>query len=172
VFDYAVDVIRSRMASLGIGEQSTSDFEQQIVQLRDYWSVYAPSAWEYSFGEEKGNHEAASVPALMRKRREKMSEVHGDNSNHGYDFNEKRRWTNSTANSKSICIPGGRQLMGIEHEIRQATVIQGNGPGSLTVLQEGLSVIIPGLDAWYRKQTTASDNSNGIPNMRSIQECA
>jgi hypothetical protein len=80
VFDYAVDVIRSRMASLGIGEQSTSDFEQQIVQLRDYWSVYAPSAWEYSFGEEKGNHEAASVPALMRKRREKMSEVHGDNS--------------------------------------------------------------------------------------------
>lgn len=60
--------------------------------------------------------------------------------------------------------------MAIEHEIRQATVIQGNGPGSLTVLQEGLSVIIPGLDAWYRKQTTYSDNSNGIPNMKSIQE--
>ena len=36
------------------------------------------------------------------------------------------------------------------NEIRQSNVIQGSGPGSLTVLQEGLSVMISGLDAWYK----------------------
>lgn len=59
--------------------------------------------------------------------------------------------------------------MGIQHEIRQATVIQGNGPGSLTVLQEGLSVIIPGLDSWYRKKASFVDKGDGIPSLTSIQ---
>lgn len=36
------------------------------------------------------------------------------------------------------------------NEIRQSSVIQGSGPGSLTVLQEGLSVMISGLDSWYK----------------------
>jgi hypothetical protein len=34
-------------------------------------------------------------------------------------------------------------------EIRQATVVQTTGPGAMTVLQRGLSVMIPGLDVWY-----------------------
>jgi hypothetical protein len=34
-------------------------------------------------------------------------------------------------------------------EIRQATVIQTTGPGATTILQKGVSVMVPGLDAWY-----------------------
>lgn len=34
-------------------------------------------------------------------------------------------------------------------EIRQGTVVQTTGPGAMTVLQRGVSVMIPGLDAWY-----------------------
>jgi len=60
--------------------------------------------------------------------------------------------------------------MAIKHEIRQSSVIQGNGPGSLTVLQEGLSVIIPGLDAWYRKDTNLASSGDGIPTMIRVQE--
>ncbi len=40
--------------------------------------------------------------------------------------------------------------MSLKHEIRQSSVIQGTGPGAMTILQQGLTVIIPGLDAWYR----------------------
>ncbi len=40
------------------------------------------------------------------------------------------------------------------NEIRQSSVIQGSGPGSLTVLQEGMSVMISGLDAWYKLPVT------------------
>lgn len=40
------------------------------------------------------------------------------------------------------------------NEIRQSSVIQGSGPGSLTVLQEGLSVMISGLDSWYKVAVT------------------
>jgi hypothetical protein len=36
-----------------------------------------------------------------------------------------------------------------KHEIRQGSVIRGQGVGSMIVLKDGLSVIIPGLDAWY-----------------------
>jgi hypothetical protein len=38
-----------------------------------------------------------------------------------------------------------------EYELRQTALIQGSGPGAMTVLTEGLSVIIPGIDAWYLK---------------------
>jgi hypothetical protein len=41
----------------------------------------------------------------------------------------------------------------LKHEIRQSSVVQGTGPGAMTVLQEGLTVMIPGLDAWYRTKT-------------------
>lgn len=34
-------------------------------------------------------------------------------------------------------------------EIRQGTVIQTTGPGAMTILQKGVSVMVPGLDAWY-----------------------
>ncbi len=34
-------------------------------------------------------------------------------------------------------------------EIRQGAVVQTTGPGAMTVLQRGVSVMIPGLDAWY-----------------------
>lgn len=34
-------------------------------------------------------------------------------------------------------------------EIRQGTIIQTTGPGAMTILQKGVSVMIPGLDAWY-----------------------
>lgn len=34
-------------------------------------------------------------------------------------------------------------------EIRQGSVVQTTGPGAMTVLQRGVSVMIPGLDAWY-----------------------
>ena len=41
--------------------------------------------------------------------------------------------------------------MSLKHEIRQSSVIQGTGPGAMTVLQQGVTVIVPGIDAWYRK---------------------
>lgn len=47
----------------------------------------------------------------------------------------------------------------LKHEIRQSSVVQGTGPGAMTVLQEGLTVMIPGLDAWYRTKT----NNQVIP---------
>ena len=34
-------------------------------------------------------------------------------------------------------------------EIRQGTIIQTTGPGAMTILQKGVSVMVPGLDAWY-----------------------
>lgn len=36
-----------------------------------------------------------------------------------------------------------------KHELRQGAIIRGQGVGSMVVLKDGLSVIIPGLDAWY-----------------------
>jgi hypothetical protein len=58
-----------------------------------------------------------------------------------------------------------------KHEIRQTSVVQGAGPGSLSVLQEGLSVIVSGVDAWYRKPiTVAGDADDGIPSMIKIQD--
>lgn len=35
------------------------------------------------------------------------------------------------------------------NQIRQSSLIQGVGPGALTVLQDGSTVMIPGIDAWY-----------------------
>lgn len=60
--------------------------------------------------------------------------------------------------------------MAFKHEIRQGSVIQGTGPGALTVLREGLSVIIPGLDAWYRKDPGLAVSADGIPVMTAFQE--
>jgi hypothetical protein len=60
--------------------------------------------------------------------------------------------------------------MAFNHEIRQGSVIQGTGPGALTVLREGLSVIIPGLDSWYRKDIGPAMSADGVPNMASSQE--
>lgn len=59
--------------------------------------------------------------------------------------------------------------MALNHEIRQGSVIQGTGPGSLTVLREGMSVIIPGLDSWYRKDSAHVMSADGIPHMTKIQ---
>lgn len=58
-----------------------------------------------------------------------------------------------------------------KHSIRQSTVIQGSGPGSLSILKEGLSVVMPGLDSWYRKEAGIShSSSNAIPDMRYVQD--
>lgn len=35
------------------------------------------------------------------------------------------------------------------NQIRQSSLILGTGPGALTVLQDGTTVLIPGIDAWY-----------------------
>jgi hypothetical protein len=40
-------------------------------------------------------------------------------------------------------------MSNLDDESRQATVVQTPGPGAMTVLQRGLSVMIPGLDVWY-----------------------
>jgi hypothetical protein len=45
----------------------------------------------------------------------------------------------------------------LKHEIRQSSVVQGTGPGAMTVLQEGLTVMIPGLDAWYRTKNNRQE---------------
>lgn len=58
-----------------------------------------------------------------------------------------------------------------KHSIRQATVIQGAGPGALSILKEGLSVVMPGLDSWYRREAGyAPPSGNGIPDMRYVQD--
>lgn len=36
------------------------------------------------------------------------------------------------------------------YEIGQSKIVSTSGPGSLTILQEGMSVMMPGLDSWYR----------------------
>ena len=41
-----------------------------------------------------------------------------------------------------------------KHELRQGAIIRGQGVGSMIVLKDGLSVIIPGLDAWYVDKKT------------------
>lgn len=40
-------------------------------------------------------------------------------------------------------------MSNLQDEIRQGTIIQTTGPGAMTILQKGVSVMIPGLDAWY-----------------------
>ncbi len=57
-----------------------------------------------------------------------------------------------------------------KHSIRQSTVIQGAGPGSLSILKEGLSVVMPGLDSWYKREAGIAASSNGIPDMRYVQD--
>ena len=37
----------------------------------------------------------------------------------------------------------------VHNQIRQSSLILGSGPGALTVLQDGTTVLIPGIDAWY-----------------------
>lgn len=49
-----------------------------------------------------------------------------------------------------------------KHELRQGAIIRGQGVGSMVVLRDGLSVIIPGLDAWFidrssRRQSVPDD---------------
>jgi hypothetical protein len=39
--------------------------------------------------------------------------------------------------------------MASRNQLRQSSLILGTGPGALTVLQDGSTVIIPGVDAWY-----------------------
>lgn len=56
------------------------------------------------------------------------------------------------------------------HTIRQATVIQGSGPGALSILKEGLSVVMPGLDSWYRREAGYAASGHGIPDMRYVQD--
>ena len=36
-----------------------------------------------------------------------------------------------------------------QNQLRQSSLILGTGPGALTVLQDGSTVLIPGIDAWY-----------------------
>jgi hypothetical protein len=49
-----------------------------------------------------------------------------------------------------------------KHELRQGAIVRGQGVGSMVVLRDGLSVIIPGLDAWFidrgsRRQSVPDD---------------
>jgi hypothetical protein len=45
-----------------------------------------------------------------------------------------------------------------KHELRQGAIIRGQGIGSMVVLRDGLSVIIPGLDAWYIDRASRRQN--------------
>lgn len=56
-------------------------------------------------------------------------------------------------------------MMGI-NEIRQSSVVQGVGPGSLTVLQDGSTVIIPGVDAWF----ISANGYQNLPHQAMLQD--
>ncbi len=48
-----------------------------------------------------------------------------------------------------------------KHELRQGAIIRGQGVGSMVVLKDGLSVIIPGLDAWYIERSSRKQRIPG-----------
>jgi hypothetical protein len=80
-FDYAVQVMRHRISKLDVNDQSKLDFEKQVAKLRQYWKAYGPSEWGYSYQEQYIKHDEATVPALMRGRREPLApQVAGDKS--------------------------------------------------------------------------------------------
>lgn len=81
-FDDAVQVFSDRLTKLGLSGSSKSDFEDQVKALKVYMSAYQPSQWSYPYKvEHEGFFDAATVPALMRGRREKLDPpVIGDKS--------------------------------------------------------------------------------------------
>jgi hypothetical protein len=80
-FDDAVQVMRDRISKLDVSDQSKIDFEKQVANLKQYWQAYGPSEWGYSYQEQYIKHDEATVPALMRGRREPLSpQVAGDKS--------------------------------------------------------------------------------------------
>lgn len=80
-FDDAVQVMRHRISKLDVSDQSKLDFEKQVAKLRQYWKAYGPSEWGYSYQEQYIKHDEATVPALMRGRREPLApQVAGDKS--------------------------------------------------------------------------------------------
>lgn len=55
----------------------------------------------------------------------------------------------------------------VENSVRQSSLILGGGPGSLTVLRDGSTALIPGIDAWYvtpKRQKIGEKQKQRIPN--------
>ncbi len=79
-FDDAVAVLRGRLVHLGGDGQNLKDFDLLCQRLRNYWGIYNPTEWDYSYKEENIGPDEDSVPALMRKRREPMDQIPNDKS--------------------------------------------------------------------------------------------
>lgn len=58
------------------------------------------------------------------------------------------------------------------YEIGQSKVISTSGPGSLTILQEGMSVMMPGLDAWYRLDSSIEAGQDFVARKQEIPDDA
>lgn len=58
------------------------------------------------------------------------------------------------------------------YEIGQSKVVSTSGPGSLTILQEGMSVMMPGLDSWYRLDSPVEAGQEFIARKQEIPEDA
>jgi len=48
--------------------------------LKAFWSRYRPTRWDYTYKEENIAPDNESVPALMRKRRERMDKIPNEES--------------------------------------------------------------------------------------------
>lgn len=79
-FDKAVAVLRARLIHIDSGSPSLNDFELLSKRLKAFWSRYRPTRWDYTYKEENIAPDNESVPALMRKRRERMDKIPNEES--------------------------------------------------------------------------------------------
>lgn len=76
----ASEVIKARLSLIAPDAEKFADFEKQIRKFERHWKRYEPPRWDYSMDEESGIVPDHPAPALMRGRRERLSDFPGDQS--------------------------------------------------------------------------------------------
>lgn len=75
LFEEAVNVLASRMAELSTDPRKVAEFEKQARAFIDKWARYQPTKWQYTYQKEKNNAPDDFDTALMRVRREPISDI-------------------------------------------------------------------------------------------------
>jgi hypothetical protein len=78
-FEQAADVFRRRIEFLNSSNARMEDFERQIKDLRDRWTLYQPTKWAYDFDQETKKSDSQAT-ALLRRRPEALGHIDGDSS--------------------------------------------------------------------------------------------
>lgn len=78
LYDAAVAVLRQRLLKLTKDSVKIADFEKQVLAFLKKWKRYQPTKWNYSWQKERNNAPEDVDTALMRARREPISDIDDD----------------------------------------------------------------------------------------------